>query len=58
MPSYDTAAVTAALDEAERLFHELFDGQGARSHVERFTSHLNTVRMVVDLSATEASKEQ
>ncbi len=57
MPTYDVTAIHAALDEAERLYHQLFDGK-VRSHAERFSPKLDTVRMVVDLSAQEAPKEE
>jgi hypothetical protein len=57
MADYDVSPIHAALDEAERLFHELFDGL-VPGHADRFTPHLNTVRMIADLSAQEAPKEE
>lgn len=49
-----TSDIHALLDEAERKFHEEL-GHIA-DEVQRFTPHLNTVRMVVDQAADKASK--
>lgn len=59
-PAFDVSEVHRLLDEAEKVFHEVFGGDHApstRSHVERVSPHLETIRNIVDLAAQEAAKE-
>lgn len=55
--TFDVSRVHKLLDQAEAEFHKLFEGR-VPGHVDRFTPHLDTVRMIADLAAQEAPKEE
>ncbi len=52
---FDPAPIHAALNEAEKQYHEMFAGH-VPDEVHRFDAFLATVRMIVDQSADSASK--